>query len=139
MTNTIVSSENFGESEHSNKVISMQKMLLERLLIKKELKLMKMEKKLSKVTDELSEAEGKLQRYESLAGLRQFEKISKACEEWITYLGRFGPEIGRFIADKEYKVMDIDYGLGIIILMTLLPDLMNIWSGFVLINFILKH
>ena len=126
MTNTIVSSENFEESEHLNKVISMQKMLLERLLIKKELKLMMMEKKLSKVTDELSEAEEKLQRYKSLAGLRQFEKISKTCEDLITFLGSFGPECSRVLADNEYKVLDMDYGLGIIILVTLLPEWMNI-------------
>ena len=130
MTNNVSSSEDSGESEHPNRVISMEKLLLERLLIKKELKLMKMEKKMKRVTEELTEAEEKLQSYEALAGLRQFEKISKACDELIRLVRGFGPECSRGLAEKKYKVKDIDYGLGMIILVTLLPDGMNIGQTF---------
>ena len=101
--------EKLGDAEHLVKVISMQKMLLERLLIKKELKLMKLEKELRKGSEELARAESKLSSYESVSILRYYRKIVSTCQYWKTSVtGWSAPD-----------TCDVDYGLACIIILYL--------------------
>ena len=100
------------DAQHLVKVISMQKMLLERLLIKKELKLMKLEKELRKGGLELARAEAKLSSYESVTILRYYRKIVSTCQYWKTSVTSWG-------VPDTWTGQDIDYGLACIIILYL--------------------
>ena len=104
--------ENRQDAEDLVKVILMQKMLLERLLIKKELKLMRLEKEIRKGGLELARAESKLSSYESVSILRYYRKIVSTCQYWKTSVTSWG-------VPDTWTRQDIDYGLACIIILNL--------------------
>ena len=104
--------ENRQDAEDLVKVILMQKMLLERLLIKKELKLIKLEKEIRKGGLELARAESKLSSYESVSILRYYRKIVSTCQYWKTSVTSWG-------VPDTWTRQDIDYGLACIIILYL--------------------
>merc|ERR1712123_297715 len=65
------------EAEKLKQGSNMEKLLLERVMLRKELKLRNMQEKLLDQTQKLEEVEEKLAEYESLAGFPQFQVISK--------------------------------------------------------------
>ena len=130
-------------SENLMTVIAMEKILLDRLLIRKELRLIQIEKKLKEQSEKLKESKVKLKNYQSLAGLRTFQTISKACGVFhllMFGIGRNGKDrnirknTGKEYLEKNYSWMvgkdksikTIDYGLIIIVILTIIPDWMKI-------------
>ena len=85
MTDDVFKPETLIKSEKGDSMIAIENMLRERLLMRKELKIEQLEKRLSEVSFELHKAEEKLKEYESLIGLREFQKICKTFEQWIRY------------------------------------------------------
>ena len=65
------------EAENLKPGLDMEKLLLERVMLRKELKLRSMQEKLLDQTQKLEEAEEKLAEYESLPGFSQFQAVSK--------------------------------------------------------------
>ena len=65
------------EAENLKPGPDMEKLLLERVMLRKELKLRNMQEKLLDQTQKLEEVEEKLAEYESLPGFPQFQVISK--------------------------------------------------------------
>merc|ERR1712128_400831 len=63
------------EAENMKQGINMEKLLLERVMLRKELKLRNMQEKLLEQTQKLDEADKKLAEYEDLPGLNQFMAI----------------------------------------------------------------
>ena len=147
MTCSALRPEKLRESENLMTVIAMEKILLERLLLRKELRLIKMEEKLKKQSEKLKQAEVKLKNYQSLAGLKIFEKISKAFGVLSNLQGKTMFCLGRkvmnsnirkhtgkvyldtndsILAGKAESTKNIDYGLIIIVILTVIPDWMEI-------------
>ena len=79
---------------------------------------MKLEKQLEKGAIELSEAAEKLSGYESLPGLTQFLQLSRAVKCLKNYLT---------VCEGGVGELDLDCGLGIIILLALGPQWLNIF------------
>ena len=116
-----------------------------------------MEKKLKEGSVELINAEEKLKSYESLLGLKVFQSISRTLHTWFmldvptvglggAYVNRESRKVSRTVMgkqeycgardlghqekamiEKESEIKNIDYGLVIIILMSVGPDWLNIF------------
>merc|ERR1719347_1483389 len=69
------------EAESRKQGLSMEKLLLERVLLRKELKLRNMQERLLDMTQKLEEVEEKLAEYERMPGLRLFLYGSRAGRE----------------------------------------------------------
>ena len=67
------------EAENLKPGLDMEKLFLERVMLRKELKLRSMQEKLLDQTQKLEEAEEKLAKYESLPGFTQFLVVSKVA------------------------------------------------------------
>merc|ERR1712128_261528 len=83
------------EAENMKQGVNMEKLLLERVMLRKELKLRNMQEKLLDQTQKLEVAEKKLAEYEGLPGLTQFIAIIN--------LGRDVFETGRNICQKGHR------------------------------------
>ena len=69
--------EQLVKAENCLSGVNMEKLLLERMLLRKELRLKSMQDKLSEQSLKLAEAEEKLREYESLPGWQTFHSFSK--------------------------------------------------------------
>ena len=94
MTDDIFKPENLREAESVGCMMEIENMLLERLLTRREMKIEQLEKRLNELSIDLNKAEQKIEGYESLIGLRQFQKISFACQQWAKYFTETSPELG---------------------------------------------
>ena len=73
------------ESENTMSSLAMSKVLLERLLLRKELRLRSIQDRLLDQTQKLEEANKKLARYEKMIGFRQFKFLSKLFSQMIWF------------------------------------------------------
>ena len=129
------------ESEKMATVSAMEKMLLERLLMRKEIRLSHLEEKLMEQSLNLKKVENKLQNYESLPGLRMLNTIDRAWRVMSGFGGRMVVR-GKYIAgdkcteevtedgkdgkDEKESKPDINYSLAIIIILSAVPCWMKI-------------
>ena len=65
------------DSENTSSSVAMSKVLLERLLLRKELRLRIMQEKLEDQTLKLEEAKKKLAEYENMCGFKKFQFLSQ--------------------------------------------------------------
>ena len=125
------------ESENLVTISAMEKMLLERLLMRKDMRLCHLEEKLMEQSLNLKKVEKKLQNYESLPGLRMLNTVYRACGI-LRGLGgkmvvRVTYDAGDIQTDEETEdgkdetepKPDIDYGLVIIIILAAVPSCMK--------------
>ena len=73
--------EQLVKAENCLSGVDMEKLLLERMLLRKELRLKSMQDKLSDQSIKLAEAEEKLREYESLSGWRICKLVSQICQK----------------------------------------------------------
>merc|ERR1712106_1238772 len=73
------------ESENTMSSLAMSKVLLERLLLRKELRLRTFHDRLLDQTQKLEEAKKKLAKYEKVIGFRQFQFLSKLFSQMIGF------------------------------------------------------
>ena len=73
------------ESENTMSSLAMSKVLLERLLLRKELRLRSIQDRLLDQTQKLEEANKKLAEYEKMIGFRQFKFFSKLFSQMIWF------------------------------------------------------
>ena len=76
------------DSENTMSSLAMSKILLERLLLRKELRIRSIQDKLQDQTQKLEETKKKLAEYEKMLGFRQFQFLSKLCSRVIWFGGR---------------------------------------------------
>ena len=126
------------ESENLVTVSAMERMLLERLLMRKDMRLCHLEEKLMEQSLNLKKVEKKLQNYESLPGLRMLNTVYRACGILRGLGGRMVVRVTHDAGDIQTEEVtedgkdetetkpDIDYGLVIIIILAAVPSLMKI-------------
>ena len=73
------------DSENTLSSVAISKVLLERLLLRKELRLRIMQEKLEDQTQKLEEAKKKLAEYEKLFGFKKFQFLSKLFSRIIWF------------------------------------------------------
>ena len=73
------------ESDNTMSALAMSKILLERLLVRKELRLRIMQERLVEQTKKLEETEKKLAEYEKMFGFRKFLILSRLCREVVLF------------------------------------------------------
>ena len=73
------------ESENTLSSLAMSKVLLERLLLRKELRLRSIHDRLLDQTQKLEEANKKLAEYEKMIGFRKFKFLSKLFSQMIWF------------------------------------------------------
>ena len=122
------------ESENLETVSAMEKMLLERLLMRKNMRLTHLQEKLMEQSLNLKKVEKKLYNYESLPGLRMLNTLGRVCGVLSGFGGRMvvrgeydaGDIFTEKVTEDETETKpDIDYGLVIIIILTAIPCCME--------------
>ena len=125
------------ESENLVTISAMEKMLLERLLIRKDMRLCHLEEKLMEQSLNLKKVEKKIQNYESLPGLRMLNTVYRACGILRGLGGKMvvrvtydagdicADEVTEDGKDETETKPDIDYGLVIIIILAAVPSWMK--------------
>jgi hypothetical protein len=73
------------DSENTMSSVAMSKVLLERLLLRKELRLRIMQEKLEDQTMKLEEAKKKIAEYEKMFGFKKFQFLSKLFSRIIWF------------------------------------------------------
>ena len=73
------------DSDYTLSSVAMSKVLLERLLLRKELRLRIMQEKLEDQTQKLEEANKKLAEYEKMFGIKKFKFLSKLFSRIIWF------------------------------------------------------
>ena len=114
-------------------ILAMEKMLLERLLLRKDMRLNHLEEKLMEQSLNLKKVEKRLHNYESLSGVRMLKTLGRACGVLSGFDGRIvfrweydagdiqTEDVDEDTKDKTESKTDIDYGLAIIIMLTAVP------------------
>ena len=86
-----ISPQQLRKAESVKTGLAMEKLLLERLMLRKELKLRRIQEKLINQTEKLKKAEEKLLEYENLQGMLMFKAINKTlhfCKNTFSSLQR---------------------------------------------------
>merc|ERR1711970_174844 len=76
------------ESENTMSSLAMSKVLLERLLLRKELRLKNMQDKLEDQTQRLEAANKKLEEYEKMIGFKKFIFVNNLCRRMVCFGAR---------------------------------------------------
>ena len=76
------------ESENTMSSLAMSKVLLERLLLRKELRLKNMQEKLEDQTQRLEAANKKLEEYEKMVGFKKFIFLNNLCRRMVCFSAR---------------------------------------------------
>ena len=118
-------------------ILAMEKMLLERLLLRKDMRLNHLEEKLMEQSLNLKKVEKRLHNYESLTGVRMLNTLGRACWVLSGFDGRMvvrgeydagdlqTKEVTEDKKDETESKPDIDYGLAIIIILAAVPSCMK--------------
>ena len=121
------------ETEKLVTISAMEKMLLERLLMRKDMRLSHLEEKRMEQSLNLKKVEKRLHNYESLTGVRMLNTLGRACWVLSGFDGRMvvrgdndagdrqTEEVTEDKKDETESKPDIDYGLAIIIMLTAVP------------------
>jgi hypothetical protein len=97
------------EAENLKHGVTMEKLLLERVMLRKELKLRNMQERLLDQTHKLEAAEEKLTEYESLPGLSQFQAAIQLCRN-ISQMGAcFGCGVQRGAAGTVAIIYQVKF------------------------------
>jgi hypothetical protein len=83
------------EAENLKPGMDMEKLLLERVMLRKELKLRRMQERLLDQTQKLEKAKEKLAEYESLPGMSQFKAFIKIGRNIANRCGSVGNRLQR--------------------------------------------
>ena len=97
------------EAENLKHGVTMEKLLLERVMLRKELKLRNMQERLLDQTQKLEAAEEKLAEYESLPGLSQFQAAIQLCRNISQMGGSFGCGVQRGVAGTVAIIYQVKF------------------------------
>jgi len=95
------------EAENLKPGLDMEKLLLERVMLRKELKMRSMQEKLLEQSHKLDSAEERLEEYESLPGFAQFKVLSNLARNIAHMSGSVGSRVQRGAAGSRERIVQI--------------------------------